>query len=321
MMRFSVIMPVERAGGDAQRAIRAVLSQTFDDLELILVGSNLVDLPADPRIVVLSESDRNPARRRNLAAAKARGQILAFIDDDAFADPDWLANAAAAFASEPDLVALGGPDPAPNGSPVNELISDTLLATPLIGSGIACHEGRDEPFDLTSPHDVALVNLFVPRAAFDDEGGFDESIGYIGEDTELVARLLRKGRVAYRPDVVVRHRRRSFPTSYLGQRWRYRVKSGRMLVAPSGTYRKNPKILTFLGAGFVAIALSAAVPRLLPLLVLAYVIIVFALALPRTRLPFRLWLFVPLFFALHHATYFVGIVTGALLGLMGRARA
>ena len=44
-----------------------------------------------------------------------------------------------------------------------ELISDTLLATPLIGSGVAAHENRRGMFDVAHASDVALVNLFVRR--------------------------------------------------------------------------------------------------------------------------------------------------------------
>ena len=79
------------------------------------------------------------------------------------------------------------PDPAPPDSTVPELISDTLLATRYIGSGLACHESRAGVFDLEHASDIALVNLFVRRSAFT---GFDESIGYIGEDTALLVRAV-----------------------------------------------------------------------------------------------------------------------------------
>ncbi|HEX6159741.1 MAG TPA: glycosyltransferase, partial [Thermoanaerobaculia bacterium] len=177
-------MPVERIGGDAERAIASVLGQEAPfEFELIVVSAAPLGISPDNRVRNVTERDRNPATRRNRAVSVATGQILAFIDDDAVADPRWLALACAYLDAHPDVLALGGPDPAPPDSTVPELIADTLLATRWIGSGVAAHENRRGVFDLQHATDVALVNLFVRRDAFT---GFDESIGYIAEDTGLL---------------------------------------------------------------------------------------------------------------------------------------
>src|SRR5437016_5513809 len=208
-LKVTVIMPVERIGGDAERAIASVLNQQAPfAFELIVVSAAALSLPSGDRIRNVVEANRNPATRRNRAVSEAQGEILAFIDDDAQAQPLWLATAGAYFDAHPDVLAVGGPDPAPDDSTAAELISETLLATPLIGSGVACHENRRGVFDVTSPSDIALVNLFVRRDAFN---GFDESIGYIGEDTALIEQLIHRGRVVYHDGVRVAHRRRAFP--------------------------------------------------------------------------------------------------------------
>ena len=295
-------MPVERLGGDAERAIASVLEQRAPfEFELIVVSAEALAHPqTGVRNVV--ERNRNPATRRNRAVSASAGEILAFIDDDARAAPDWLANAAAVLDAHPDVLALGGPDPAPDDSPLAELVSDTLLATPLIGSGVAAHENRRGTFDVRAAGDVALVNLFVRREAFT---GFDESIGYIGEDTALVDGLLRRGRVVYSDAVRVFHRRRAFPGPYLRQRWRYRVKTGEMLVRGSRAHRANPKIWAFLLAGTIAVLAA-------PTAILPYYVATFILGARTTRLPAGWWPLLPFAFAAHHATYFAGIVWGAL---------
>ena len=56
----------------------------------------------------------NPARRRNAAAREARGRLFAFLDDDATAEPGWLASGAAAL-EKADIA--GGPDPGPGDAP------------------------------------------------------------------------------------------------------------------------------------------------------------------------------------------------------------
>ena len=296
-------MPVERVGGDAERAIASVLSQEAPfPFELILVSAGPLDLPgnvpAETRVRNVVEPDRNPATRRNRAVSETSAEILAFIDDDATADSGWLANAIRFFDEHPDVLAVGGPDPAPPDSTVAELISDTLLATRWIGSGVAAHENWSGLFDVTRASDVALVNLFVRRAAFT---GFDESIGYIGEDTRLVEELVKRGRVVYHDGVRVFHRRRAFPGPYLRQRWRYRVKTGRMIA--KGERARDPRIDTFLVAGFVAIILA-------PFVIIPYAIITFILGAMATRLPLRWWPVIPVAFAMHHLTYWIGIVTG-----------
>ena len=308
-MKVSVIMPVERLGGLAERAIASVLEQQVPfRFELIVVSAEpLPLLQTGVRNVV--EPNRNPATRRNRAVSVASGEILAFIDDDAQAAPGWLANAAAILDAQPDVVAVGGPDPAPADSPDAELVSETLLATPLIGSGVAAHENRRGMFDVKSPSDVALVNLFVRRHAFT---GFDESIGYIGEDTALLESLLQRGRVVYSEDVRVFHRRRAFPGPYLRQRWRYRVKTGEMLVRGSRAHRSNPKIWAFLLAG--AIAILAA-----PIAIVPYYVFTLILGVRATRLAPQWWPLIPFAFAAHHATYFAGIVWGAARTVFFRA--
>ncbi|HEY0142278.1 MAG TPA: glycosyltransferase [Thermoanaerobaculia bacterium] len=300
ILKVSVIMPVERIGGDAERAIASVLAQEAPfRFELIVVSAEPLQLWADNRVRNVTVEDRNPATRRNRGVSVAAGEILAFLDDDASADPHWLATACAYLDEHSDVLALGGPDPAPPDSPVPELIADTLLATRWIGSGVAAHENRRGVFDLRHATDIALVNLFVRRSAFT---GFDEAIGYIAEDTGLLEQLMARGRVVYHQDVRVFHRRRAFPGPYLRQRWRYRVKTGQMLIRGSKSHRSG-KVQAFLVAGAIAILLA-------PLVVFPYALLTLVLGVRATRLPVRWWPFLPVAFAMHHAVYWFGIVTG-----------
>jgi len=283
-------MPVERLGGDAERAIASVLAQrTTMPFELIVVSAAAVSKDGVRNVV---EINRNPATRRNRAVSEARGEMLAFIDDDAVADPDWLETACRYLDDSPGVVCVGGPDPAPVDSETSELISETLLATRWIGSGIAAHENRSGVFAIRRASDIALVNLFVRRSAFT---GFDESVGYIGEDTALNAELMKRGEVIYHSGVRVYHRRRAFPGPYLRQRWRYRVKSGL-------TGIKDSRIYAFLIAGTITL--------LFPPLWLLYFIVTFMLGARATRLPKSFWPLLPFAFALHHLTYYFGILCG-----------
>jgi glycosyltransferase involved in cell wall biosynthesis len=296
-------MPVERVGGDAERAIASVLRQEAPfPFELIVVSGTALELPAETRVRNVVVPDRNPATRRNRGVSASTGEILGFIDDDAFAAAGWLAAAVSYLDAHPETLALGGPDPAPDDSPIAELISDTLLATPYIGSGIAAHENRRGTFAIRQPSDVALVNLFVRRSGFT---AFDEAIGYIGEDTALLDQLLARGTVVYHDAVRVHHRRRAFPGPYLRQRWRYRVKTGELLRRGDRAYRGNAKIKVFLIAAFIGLL---TLPISLPM----YLIATFILGARATRLPLLTWPIIPFAFAAHHLTYFGGILWGAV---------
>lgn len=300
-------MPVERLGGDAERAIESVLNQEAPfPFELIVISAEPLGPALDNRIKNVVEKNRNPATRRNRAASVAEGEILAFLDDDARAEPHWLTTAVSFFDKHQDVLAVGGPDPAPDDSPAAELVSDTLLATRFIGSGVAAHQNRRGVFDLISPSDVALVNLFVRRSVF---SGFDERIGYIGEDTALIEHLLRRGRVVYHDGVRVVHRRRAFPGPYLRQRWRYRVKTGELFI--QGSRVNAEKITAFLVMGTISIVLA-------PAIAVPYAILTFLLGVRVTRLPRSEWWVIPFAFGLHHLTYYFAILWGILRGLARR---
>ena len=68
-VKVSVIMPVERIGGDAERAIASVLAQDAPfGFELIVVSAQPLDLPEETRPRNVVEPNRNPATRRNRAS-------------------------------------------------------------------------------------------------------------------------------------------------------------------------------------------------------------------------------------------------------------
>jgi GT2 family glycosyltransferase len=235
------------------------------------------------------------------------------LDDDAQAEPRWLEAGATALETA-DFV--GGPDVGPSEAPYLERVSDLLLATRRIGSGIPAHERAAPGGPVRSPHDIALCNLFVRRDAFDAVGGLDESLGYMGEDTDFVHRALALGlQVRLDPAVRVRHRRRGFPGAYLSQRFRYRVKTGRLLVERPGLHARG-RVAAFLACGFLATAGTAAFGGrfLLPALAV-YAVVAWLLSFSIWRKDPILFPAVPLAFAMHHATYFAGLLVGMARGV------
>jgi GT2 family glycosyltransferase len=312
----SVLIASDRVGGSLPACLASLAGQReAPPFEVIVVSGSPPAPRKDLPVRWLEEADRNPARRRNLAARAARGRALAFLDDDAEAEPDWMARGLLAL-SRADVV--GGTDAGPASAPYSERLSDLLLATPWIGSGVPAHERAPRGGLVRTPHDVALCNLFVRRQVFETLRGFDESFGYIGEDTDFVRRALEAGAVVeLDPTVRVRHRRRGFPGAYLAQRWRYRVKTGRLLVERPGLHAAG-RVFGFLAAGFLVAAGAAAFgARFVRPAVAAYAAATWIASFPIWRRDPGLFPAVPFAFALHHGTYFAGLLAGIARGVAG----
>src|SRR5579875_2447546 len=98
------------------RCLQHLLEQTFDDFEIVVVdnGSSDSSLRAmEPYLgrgrlaIVRSARNLGVAAGRNLGMMHARGRIVAFIDNDGYADPRWLEAIVAAFAADPAVGAVG----------------------------------------------------------------------------------------------------------------------------------------------------------------------------------------------------------------------
>jgi glycosyltransferase involved in cell wall biosynthesis len=94
-------------------AVESIRAQSMPSAELILVVdhnealySRLVD--AQPGVIVLRNQEaKGLSGGRNTAVAAAKGEIIAFLDDDAFAQSDWLELLTEAYA-DPQIIGVGG---------------------------------------------------------------------------------------------------------------------------------------------------------------------------------------------------------------------
>lgn len=112
---FSVVICAytERRWDDVLAAVRSVQQQSLPPLEIILVVDHnpalLERLAGElPEVrVVPNQEARGLSGGKNTGVALARGTVVAFLDDDAVAEADWLEAMAAAYAG-PDVVGVGG---------------------------------------------------------------------------------------------------------------------------------------------------------------------------------------------------------------------
>jgi len=104
----SVIMPTFRGGTYLEEAARSVLTQTLEDLELIVVddgcpenSSSRVARLGDPRVVIHRQENLGATRARNAGLGLARGRAVLFLDADDRLRPDALQRLSAALDARP----------------------------------------------------------------------------------------------------------------------------------------------------------------------------------------------------------------------------
>lgn len=191
-----------------QRAVESAESQ--DDAEVVLVIDHNDPLLERSRrewkqhTVVANEFSRGLSGARNTGILASRGDIVAFLDDDAEAAPGWLKELVTAF-DEPSTGGAGGTvEP-------NWASAPPSWFPPEFGWVVGCSY-TGQPTDVAEIRNPIGANMAFRREVFDRVGGFREEIGRIGtlplgcEETELSIRARRDGwSVWLRPDAVVHH--------------------------------------------------------------------------------------------------------------------
>ncbi len=215
---FTVAVLNHRRPHLLRRVMGAIAQLDYPAFEIVIVGDqpNLdgYDLPDNfarqVRFACLEEP--NISRARNIALRLSAGDIVAFCDDDAAPEPNWLRALAEAF-RKPEIAAASGKVMAADGVTVEWqgrlfLPSGRELYDPMAGG----HKLRivDAWSQTTDGRYLGLigVNSAFRRAAVLAVGGFDEAYRYFLEETDLAIRLARQGwSSAIVPKAVVHHLR------------------------------------------------------------------------------------------------------------------
>ena len=105
----SVILPVYNGSGCLRDAVESVLAQTYQPVELIAVNDGSTDDSADilaaygSRLVLINQANGGVARARNAGLAAARGEFVAFLDQDDWWLPEKVAKQVELFLSDAGL--------------------------------------------------------------------------------------------------------------------------------------------------------------------------------------------------------------------------
>lgn len=245
----SVVVATCANPGSLRRCVGSILASDYDNFELIVVenrpGSvNTAELlatwfPNEQRLRCVEETVPGASRSRNTGLACARGEIIAFTDDDVIVDGGWIRAGVRALGRGHGVACATGLI-----LPLELESKSQVLLEQFAGFGKGFRpntyrhpESRAEiPFFPYAPGAVGsgantLVRTDVARAL----GGFDTNLGpgtptTGGEDLELYIRLLRSGyAVAYEPSAIVWHQHPDGTSRLRRQVYRYGVGLGAVL--------------------------------------------------------------------------------------------
>ena len=177
----------------------------------------------DSRIKVIPTGAVSPAVKRDLAIKTARGEILAFLDDDAYPLKDWLAQALKNFADE-DVAAVGGPAVTPAQDSLMRKASGFVYSSPLVSGKFVY---RYVPGKRREVDDYPSCNFLVRKDVMSRLGGFNTEF-WPGEDTKLCLDITKKLglKIIYDPRVMVYHHRRPLFLGHLKQIANYALHRG-----------------------------------------------------------------------------------------------
>ncbi|MFN8638069.1 MAG: glycosyltransferase [Dehalococcoidia bacterium] len=168
----------------------AVATEPAGSVEVIVVdnassdGTSMV-AAGFPGVRVVSEPAKGLTRARERGIEEARGEIVAYVDADTRMPEGWIGRVAEEFRGASDVVCVSGPYVYFDQSPVARFL--VWLYWRLLAY----------PSYLVTGYMAVGGNFAVRRDAVAEIGGFDETIEFYGEDTDIARRLHRVGRVRF----------------------------------------------------------------------------------------------------------------------------
>lgn len=198
-------------------AIDSLLQQEFANFEIIVVDNGSSDRTkevvaqreSDPRLKYIYEPTLGLSFARNTGFKQAGSEILAYLDDDAVASPQWLRTLWNAYQQNPKLAIAGGK--------VTLIWPEGVEPPVWLSAGLAENLGAYDLGDqITLIRKPGLtprgLNYSIRRSFLEKVGGFDLNLGRVGksllsnEELHMTELALNQGwEVAYLPEAIAAH--------------------------------------------------------------------------------------------------------------------
>lgn len=198
MRPVSVVVNTYNRAEPLGRLLSALGQLDYPLFEVIVVNGPSTDATDDTlsefsgRVRVARCDERNLSRSRNVGIAHAAGEIVAFIDDDAYPDPAWLDRLVDGF-DRAEVAAVGGPVYDHTGAALQARYSiATRFGEAWVDEHVNPTRYLGRPLGRTFAYTIGTNAAFL-RERLIEIGGFDEQFDYYLDETDVCGRLLDRG--------------------------------------------------------------------------------------------------------------------------------
>jgi GT2 family glycosyltransferase len=258
-MFYSIIIPVQNINDYIMETCSRLEALDNKNFEVLIFPDTLEDNNEEMERTlgakIVDSGKVSPATKRDMAMKYARGDILAFIDDDAYPENNWLNVAEHYLKNDNMIAAIGGPQLTPPHDSFWQKVSGAVFLSPLSGRALIRYWPGKK---IQEVDDWPSVNFLIRRDDFTKIGGFD-SHHWPGEDTKLCLDITRKlgKKILYIPDLIVYHHRRTGLRKHLRQIGNYGLHRGYFAKKLPETSKKiiyfiPPVFVVFIVSGIIA---------------------------------------------------------------------
>ncbi|HET9083303.1 MAG TPA: glycosyltransferase, partial [Candidatus Limnocylindrales bacterium] len=211
---ISVVLCSYNGARVIDRCLRGLAEQDYPDYDVIVVDDGSTDetatIASGYDVTLVRTPNQGLSAARNEGLARARAEIVAYIDDDAWPDRDWLRYLAWTFVTT-DHAGVGGPNlPPPDDGRVAGLVA--------LAPGGPLHVLRTD----TEAEHIPGCNSSFRTEHLRAIGGYDPRFRTAGDDVDVCWRLHEQGwSVGFSPGAMVWHHRRPTIRGYLRQQRGY----------------------------------------------------------------------------------------------------
>jgi cellulose synthase/poly-beta-1,6-N-acetylglucosamine synthase-like glycosyltransferase len=170
-----------------------------DPVEIIVVNNASTDRTREvalgyPGVRVVDEPRKGLTFARQAGFAASCGELIANVDSDSRLTPGWVKQVLTTFATEPKMVAFSGPFVYYDLTPGQRVTVQVFYAVAFMVYAL-------NRYVLRAGSMVQGGNFVLRREALELIGGFNTSIAFYGEDTDIARRLNRVGKVKFTFDL------------------------------------------------------------------------------------------------------------------------
>lgn len=198
-MKLSIVIAAYNEEGYIGKCVESVLRQKKAlknrDIEVVVVNNASIDQTREialsyEGVKVVDESNKGLVRARQAGYVASTGDVIANLDSDGWLTDAWIEKVFAEFEKDKKLVGLSGPYVYPEMSWIFNGVVKFWYAVGLLFHYI-------NQYILRRGAMMQGGNFVVRRSAMEKIGGFDTTIEFYGEDTDIACRIQKVGKVKF----------------------------------------------------------------------------------------------------------------------------